>query len=110
MAERPLVEQKLCWFADTKDSEYCIDYVPGTDKSLIVLSGDSGHGFKMMPIFGKWVVELLENGSQKLARWQWRDTNTASSAWGDDVSWRIGQSRGLSELIKEKLKLERSRL
>jgi sarcosine oxidase/L-pipecolate oxidase len=110
MAERPFVEQKICWFADTNDSEYCIDYVPGTDKSLIVLSGDSGHGFKMMPIFGKWVVELLETGKQKSARWQWREKDAGGGAWGDDVSWRIGKSRELSELIQQKRKIERSRL
>jgi sarcosine oxidase/L-pipecolate oxidase len=110
MAKRPFVDQKLCWFADTADSEYCIDYVPGTDKSVVVLSGDSGHGFKMMPVFGKWVVELLERGEQSLSRWQWRNPATADTNWGDAVSWRIGQGAELKDLLRAKDKMMRARL
>jgi sarcosine oxidase/L-pipecolate oxidase len=110
MADRPFVEQKLCWFSDTADSEYCIDFVPHTDKSLIVLSGDSGHGFKMMPIFGKWVKELLESGEQGRTLWRWREEDLRGQNWGDAVSWRIGSARELSELINEKEKIIRARL
>lgn len=110
MADRPFIEQKLCWFSDTADSEYCIDFVPGTDNSLVVLSGDSGHGFKMMPVFGKWVKELLEGGKQTLPRWQWREEDLRGQNWGNSVSWRIGSSRELRELIEEKSKLVRARL
>ncbi|KAI7241506.1 oxygen oxidoreductase [Hortaea werneckii] len=110
MADRPFVEQKLCWFADTKDSEYCIDYVPGTQNSLIALSGDSGHGFKMMPIFGSWVTDLIVKGKQTLPRWQWRTEDLRGKNWGDSVSWRIGRARELRELIDEKSKLIRARL
>lgn len=110
MANRPFVENRLCWFADTKDSEYCIDFVPDTDNSLVVLSGDSGHGFKMMPVVGKWVASLLEADHQKQERWRWRQHYGAGEKWDDSVSWRIGKSRELDELIKEKEKLERARL
>lgn len=104
MAERPFVEQKLCWFADSSDSEFCIDFVPGSEQSVVVLSGDSGHGFKMMPVFGKWVVELLQQGRQKLDRWQWRETDLRGKAWGDNISWRIGKERELSDLVEEQAK------
>ena len=109
MADRPFVDKKLCWFADTSDSDYLIDFVPKSSNSLIVLSGDSGHGFKMMPTFGKWVVTLVEAGQQNERRWKWR-SNTEDKDWGDEVSWRIGQSKEISELIKEKQKYQRARL
>ena len=110
MADRPFVDQKLCWFSDTKDSEFCIDYVPDTSNSLICLSGDSGHGFKMMPVFGKWVVDLVEKGEQPLPRWQWRDMKEGNNDWGSSVSWRIGEGAELKDLIEEKSKVIRARL
>ena len=95
LADRPFVESKFCWFADTPDSEYCVDYVPGTQRSVVVLSGDSGHGFKMMPIVGKWVVRLLRRG-QEDQRWRWPTQRKE-----EDASWRVGTSRGINEVIQE---------
>ncbi|KAI1466951.1 FAD dependent oxidoreductase [Daldinia caldariorum] len=87
-ADRPLIDKHLCWFADTVDSDYIIDYVPDTNSSLIVLSGDSGHGFKMLPIFGGFVKEVLEQGSQKEAKWQWKDDTKLKSTgtWRGDTA------------------------
>lgn len=110
MAARPFVDQKLCWFADTRDSEYCIDFVPNTEKSLVCISGDSGHGFKMMPVFGKWVVDLLAQGEQKLPRWSWREDSGVDQDWGGAISWRIGEGSELNQLIEAKTKLIRARL
>ena len=101
MADRPFVDKKICWFADTSDSEYCIDFLPETNKSVVVLSGDSGHGFKMMPIFGKWVVDLFNKGEQNIDRWRWKTQDERGQSWGDAVSWRIGKSKEVSELIDE---------
>ena len=110
MAERPFVDKRLYWFADTKDSDFCIDFVPGTSQSLVMLSGDSGHGFKMMPIFGKWVIDLLNAGKQEEERWRWRSVHAQEQSWDNAVSWRIGKSRVLSDLIREKKRLEQARL
>ncbi|KAK4498343.1 hypothetical protein PRZ48_011001 [Zasmidium cellare] len=110
MASRPFVDQKLCWFADTADSEYCIDFVPDTDNTVICLSGDSGHGFKMMPVFGEWVVDLVQKGKQELGRWRWKDVDLRGQGWGESVSWRIGKGAELRELIAAKEKVVRARL
>ncbi|KAK8063132.1 sarcosine oxidase [Apiospora saccharicola] len=98
LADRPLINKHLCWCADTADSEYIIDFVPGTggSKSLIVVSGDSGHAFKMLPIAGKWIVELARAGKQEKGRWRWKAGQDA----GGDVSWRIGRPVDLGKRAK----------
>ncbi|KAJ5131032.1 FAD dependent oxidoreductase [Penicillium bovifimosum] len=100
LAGRPLVKKSLCWFADTDDSDFIIDYVPETSSSVVILSGDSGHGFKMFPIFGSWVFGLIQAGRQSEARWRWKYSNSDKEKenWGGDVSWRIGESKELSEI------------
>ncbi|KAF9880962.1 sarcosine oxidase [Colletotrichum karsti] len=110
MADRPFVDRKFCWFSDTKDSEYCIDFVPGTSNSVVVLGGDSGHGFKMMPVFGKWVKQLLETSKQELPRWQWRTPKNKDDNWGDAVSWRVGTVREMKDLIAENEAAPKARL
>ena len=102
LADRPFVQSFLCWFADTSDSDFIIDYVPNTNSSVVLLSGDSGHAFKMFPIAGKWVQNLLSspNGKQPVQRWRWKEPKKSDSAadWGDIVSWRIGETTELRDL------------
>lgn len=102
MADRPFVDKKLCWFSDSKDSDYCIDFVPDTNESLVVISGDSGHGFKMMPIMGNWVVDLLRKRRQDTHLWRWRSNDVANpqSGWGSAVSWRVGEARELEDVVQ----------
>ena len=100
LAERPLVEKRLCWFADTKDSDFIVDYVPNTGSSLVLLSGDSGHLFKMLPVVGGWVQALVQEGSQSVARWRWKDAQGGSGKWEGDVSWRLGETREFADIKK----------
>ncbi|OTB00470.1 hypothetical protein M426DRAFT_65784 [Hypoxylon sp. CI-4A] len=102
LADRPLINKTLCWFADTVDSDFIIDYVPETSNSVVLLSGDSGHGFKMFPIVGDWVKSLLEakDNKQPVARWRWknRDSKEGGSDWGTGVSWRVGNTQEFEEV------------
>ncbi|CAL5868483.1 uncharacterized protein PFLUO_LOCUS2709 [Penicillium psychrofluorescens] len=104
LSDRPLVRKSLCWFADTNDSDFIIDYVPGTTSSVVLLSGDSGHGFKMFPIFGTWVLDLLKAEKQPVTRWQWKKSPSSDGKanWGGDVSWRVGESKEISEILPKR--------
>ncbi|KAF1972245.1 FAD dependent oxidoreductase [Bimuria novae-zelandiae CBS 107.79] len=108
LADRPLVEKSLCWFADTDDSDFIIDYVPQTSSSVIVMTGDSGHGFKMFPIVGRWVRDLLiASGSQQpIKRWRWRDLNLVNGETSQDadVSWRVGEVKEFRDLSESPMK------
>lgn len=105
LADRPLVEKRLCWFADTKDSDFIIDYVPGSRGSLVLLSGDSGHLFKMLPLTGQWVHRLVSEGRQDVARWRWKGGQDDKAKWEGDVSWRLGVTREFAE-ARDELKNE----
>ncbi|KAH6665843.1 FAD dependent oxidoreductase [Plectosphaerella plurivora] len=117
LKDRPLVRQSLCWFADTGDSDFVIDYVPGTEGTVLLMSGDSGHGFKMFPIVGNWARDLLlaKDGKQPVERfrWKWTEGEAKSGAgdaadWGGSVSWRLGDTtewRDLQDPRKQVSKL-----
>jgi sarcosine oxidase/L-pipecolate oxidase len=105
LAERPFVRKSLCWFADTADSDFIVDYVPGSSNSVALLSGDSGHGFKMFPIVGKWVAALLASPTgQSNARWRWKSPKPKTGGdWGSDVSWRIGSTTEFNDIERSKI-------
>ncbi len=64
------------------------------------------------PIVGEWVVKLLEDGKQPLPRWQWRHIQKGKGGkeWGDAVSWRIGTTREIEEVIEEQNRAVKARL
>lgn len=103
LADRPLVDAHLCWIADSATSDFVLDYVPQTDKSLIVATGDSGHGFKMLPVFGGWVGNLLERGQQSTEKWQWKDVDVGTGDLHEVKNWRHGGGKNLSDLVRAKL-------
>ncbi|EEY20245.1 oxygen oxidoreductase [Verticillium alfalfae VaMs.102] len=105
LADRPLIKQSLCWFADTNDSDFIIDYVPNTDSTVLLMSGDSGHGFKMFPIVGNWVRDMLlaTDGKQPISKFRWKaPVSTGGKDWGGAVSWRLGATKELKDLTNPK--------
>ena len=69
---------KLCWYTDSIDNSFLVDYVPGKPK-VAVCSGGSGHGFKFLPILGCEVVKILEGRGHDAVyktMWQWRTSES----------------------------------
>ncbi|KAL7929662.1 FAD dependent oxidoreductase [Trichoderma chlorosporum] len=67
-------ESRLCWYTDSFDNHYVIDYVPGYE-GLVCATGGSGHAFKFLPNIGNWVVDVIEGvGLERPAikAWKWR--------------------------------------
>lgn len=103
LKDRPLVRQYLCWFADTSDSDFIVDYVPGTNDSVLLMSGDSGHGLKFFPTVGNWVRDMLSSpgGKQPVANFRWKNPSK-KEGWGGDVSWRLGETVEFRDLENPK--------
>jgi sarcosine oxidase len=59
LADRPLVETRVCQYETTPDTHFVIDRHPAYDNVWLV-GGGSGHGFKHGPMIGRYVVDRLD--------------------------------------------------
>ena len=75
------VTSRLCWYTDSFDNHFVIDFVPGT-KGLMVATGGSGHGFKFLPNLGAYVVDRIEGKENDfLQHWEWRNLKPGQQAY-----------------------------
>ncbi|KAJ5758224.1 uncharacterized protein N7511_006918 [Penicillium nucicola] len=79
LAEIGFTDSRLCWYTDSIDNEtltfllFVIDYVPGYLDTVFICTGGSGHGFKFLPILGKYVKNQLERVPDRFTPlWKWR--------------------------------------
>ncbi|WRT67614.1 uncharacterized protein IL334_004586 [Kwoniella shivajii] len=72
-ADRPLFDTAICWCTDSYDGNWLLCDDPRY-KGLILATGDCGHTFKMLPIVGKYVADLIEGklSEEDEKRWKWR--------------------------------------
>ncbi|KAL3476717.1 FAD dependent oxidoreductase [Aspergillus californicus] len=83
LAEIGFTDSRLCWYTDSIDNEFVIDYVPGYFESLFVCTGGSGHGFKFLPVLGKYVKNQLERKPDRFTPyWRWRGVEAGKTCNG----------------------------
>ncbi|KAI7084178.1 nucleotide-binding domain-containing protein [Hortaea werneckii] len=76
LLELDLEYERLCWYTDSVDNSFLIDFVPDT-LNLVVASGGSGHGFKFLPVLGERIVDVIEGKDTEYTRlFKWRDVPT----------------------------------
>ncbi|KAI7083425.1 hypothetical protein KC356_g7572 [Hortaea werneckii] len=73
LAQRLWFETRICWDADMPDFNFRIDNHP-THQGLSLAVGGSAHGFKFLPVIGKYIVDMLEGklDAQTQQKWRWR--------------------------------------
>ncbi|KOS19974.1 L-pipecolate oxidase [Escovopsis weberi] len=73
LEDRPWRETRLCWYADTCDGDWLVDWHPGWN-GLFVATGDSGHAYKFLPVLGDKIVDcLVGKGGALGEKWKWKD-------------------------------------
>ncbi|OSX59279.1 hypothetical protein POSPLADRAFT_1183975 [Postia placenta MAD-698-R-SB12] len=74
LAALPIARTRLCFYTDSVDNSFLIDYLPGYSDTLFVCTGGSGHGAKFTPILGKHVRDVIQKKpkTELTHHWRWR--------------------------------------
>lgn len=89
---------RLCWYTDSFDNHFVIDFAPHTE-GLLIATGGSGHGFKFLPNLGKYVVDKIEGKEDEsgfLNKWKWRSLKPGEKAFNSIMEGR-GSARALQK-------------
>ncbi|MBL9018257.1 MAG: FAD-dependent oxidoreductase [Myxococcales bacterium] len=72
LADAPIVDRRLCVYADTRDGHFWIARHPHRT-NLVVATGGSGHAFKFAPELGPLIADLALGVPHPLAgKFRWR--------------------------------------
>ncbi|WQF88610.1 Putative FAD dependent oxidoreductase, FAD/NAD(P)-binding domain superfamily, MTOX family [Colletotrichum destructivum] len=70
-AEREWVYRRLCWYTDTPEGDFVVDYHPDLE-GLFFATGGAGHAFKFLPVIGTHVADCFERKASTALRDKWR--------------------------------------
>lgn len=113
LADREWLSTRMCWDGDTKDINFRICPSP-TNKNLFIGTAGSGHGFKFLPVIGRYIVDMMEGklSEDYLDLWKWQfgasppKTGKEPHPWpardlGDLDGWR-GRNRRMLQLLNKR--------
>lgn len=109
LAERAWTQTRICWYTDTPNSDWLIDYHPKYS-GLFVATGGSGHAYKFLPVIGERIVDVMggierdDLGKECREKWRWpTEKFRLDHVWTDD--WRGGKKGMIldDELAKEEI-------
>ncbi|KAJ4418269.1 hypothetical protein N0V82_005660 [Gnomoniopsis sp. IMI 355080] len=98
LAERPFSSTRLCWYTDTPDGDFIIDYHP-EHRGLFVATGASGHGFKFLPCIGEKIVDCVLGQCPDAFKGKWSFKKGDEVKRWDQVVTEDGSRGGLPGLI-----------
>lgn len=80
---------RMCWYSDTPDGNWVIDFAPQYP-SLLIATGGAGHAFKFLPVMGELIRGRLEGHLPVNLVKKWSITREAGD--GDaDRKGRLGR-------------------
>nr|POF13352.1 l-pipecolate oxidase [Quercus suber] len=95
LADRPWFNTRICWYTDTPNGNWLIDYHPQYE-NLFIATGGSGHGYKFLPVIGERILDVVLRkdrdalGKELRQKWKWPARKSAQEhIWTDD--WRGGE-------------------
>ncbi|ROV95951.1 hypothetical protein VMCG_07987 [Cytospora schulzeri] len=86
--DRPFRSTRLCWYTDTPDGDFIIDYHPDY-KGLFLATGGSGHGFKFLPVIGDKITDCIVGQCPEAFKEKWsfrKDGLPAATSWDKVVT------------------------
>ncbi|KPM36568.1 hypothetical protein AK830_g9986 [Neonectria ditissima] len=70
-ADSPWMDRRLCWYSDTPEGDFVVDYHPQIE-GLFLATGGAGHAFKFLPVLGRYIADCFENKTSPEVRRKWR--------------------------------------
>lgn len=98
LSERPFSFARVCWCVDTPDRGFLITYHPKYP-SLVLGSGDSGHGYMHITTIGGFIADCMEGVLEARYKkaWRWR-SETIKGFWGDQLLGRWGAGNKILDI------------
>ena len=93
---RPFHSTRTCWYTDTPNGDFIIDYHPEYShpegrEGLFLATGGSGHGFKFFPVLGEKIIDAVEGRLEEDLKGLWKWGEGKEGRWETEDGCRGGE-------------------